>query len=321
MELKTHIALRMSAKDADANAALKTIERQLSSGRRFRRIAGALKPVNSAALTKLEIATTQSHIHPRTGKVVTFDKVKIADTRHALEAAIIERKTRHFAQANGTPFTRGPFSRIGIDNGYNVYLDADGTEIHVPKESFLETKTVTDLLRERHVMNPDRWSDEVSFDEFISGLLHWNETTSTSPSGRHLGLYGALVTAYCNPSGEFSNPSPGDDSTPQEMAEKVLIMIHGLAAAVAKYGFFLHRWIKVVNVMIYKKPGCVELDKLRVIHLFEADLNLMIGILLGRRAMHHQVDNRLLNLAQLGRQVANVKTLPLQRSYTTSSPL
>jgi hypothetical protein len=112
-----------------------------------------------------------------------------------------------------------------------------------------------DLLRERHKANTDRWSNEDSFDEFISGLLHWNEKTSTSPSGRHLGLYGALVTAYCNSSGEFSKMRPGDDNTPQEMAEQVLKMVHGLAAFAAKYGFFLHRWIQVVNVMIYKKQA------------------------------------------------------------------
>jgi hypothetical protein len=41
--------------------------------------------------------------------------------------------------------------------------------------------------------------------------------------------------------------------------------------------------------------------KLRVIHLFEADFNLMIGILFGRRAMYHQVDNQLLNTALYGR--------------------
>jgi hypothetical protein len=179
LELKTRIALRMSSKDADADAALKNIERQLSSGRRFHRIAGALKPMNNAALTKVEIVTKQSHIHPRTGNVVTFDKVQIIDTQHALEAAIIDRNKRHFAQAGGTPFTREPFSRIGSDNGYNVYLDADGTEIHVPEESFLETKTVMELLRERHDANPHRWSDNVSFEEFISGLLHWNEATSS----------------------------------------------------------------------------------------------------------------------------------------------
>jgi hypothetical protein len=45
----------------------------------------------------------------------------------------------------------------------------------------------------------------------------------------------------------------------------------------------------------------VELDNLRVIHLFEADFNLMIGILFGRRAMYHQVNKNLLNPAQLGR--------------------
>jgi hypothetical protein len=248
LELKT-----MSSKDVDADAALKNIERQLSSGRRFRRIAGALKPVNNAALTKVEIVTKQSHIHPSTGKVVTFDKVKIIDTRDALEAAIIDRNKRHFAQAGGTPYTSEPFSRIGSDNRYNRYHDADGTEIHVPEESFLETKTVMELLRERHDANTHRWSDNVSFEEFISGLLHWNEATSTSPSGHHLVLYGALLTAYCNSSGEFSKQEPDDDSTPQEMAGQVLMMIHGLAAATAKHGFFLHRWIQVVNTMIYKK--------------------------------------------------------------------
>jgi hypothetical protein len=196
-ELKTRLALRMSAKDAAA-AAIKTIDRQLTSGRRFRRIAGALKPANNAAFTKVEIVTTQSHIHPRTGKVVQVDKVKIVGTRHALETAIIERNKRHFAQAHGTPFTQEPFSRIGRDNGYNVYLDAEGAEIHIPADAFLETRTVMDLLRERHDANPVRWSDEVSFEAFISGFLHWNEKTSTSLSGQHLGLYGALVTDLCN---------------------------------------------------------------------------------------------------------------------------
>jgi hypothetical protein len=85
------------------------------------------------------------------------------------------------------------------------------------------------------------------------------------------------------------------------MAAQILQMVHGLAAAAACHGFFLRRWLQVVNVMIYKKPGCVELDKLRVIHLFEADLNLMIGILFRRRAIYHQVDRSLLNTAQFGR--------------------
>jgi hypothetical protein len=104
-------------------------------------------------------------------------------------------------------------------------------------------------------------------------------------------LYGALVTAHCTSSGAFSEYSDEFDATTQAMAGQILTMIHGLAATAAKHGFYLHRWIRVVNVMIYKKTGCIELEKLRVIHLFEADFNLMIGILFGHRAMHHQVDN------------------------------
>jgi hypothetical protein len=33
--------------------------------------------------------------------------------------------------------------------------------------------------------------------------------------------------------------------------------------------------------MIYEKAGVLELDELRVIHLFEADFNLLIGLLFG----------------------------------------
>jgi hypothetical protein len=100
----------------------------------------------------------------------------------------------------------------------------------------------------------------------------------------------ALITAHCNNSGEFWDINPDTALTTQEKAQAILEIIHGLAATAAHHCFYLRRWTKVVNVMIYKKAGCIELDKLRVIHLFEADFNLMIAILFGRRAMYHQVD-------------------------------
>jgi hypothetical protein len=39
------------------------------------------------------------------------------------------------------------------------------------------------------------------------------------------------------------------------------------------YGSPLPHWKKIVSVMIEKKPGNYQLDKLRTIHLFEADYN------------------------------------------------
>jgi hypothetical protein len=61
--------------------------------------------------------------------------------------------------------------------------------------------------------------------------------------------------------------------------------------------------------MIYKKPSVFLINKLRVIHLFEADYNLIIGTVFGRRAMYDGVDNDTLHQsqwAQPGRQCSDV---------------
>ena len=42
-------------------------------------------------------------------------------------------------------------------------------------------------------------------------------------------------------------------------------------------GYALQRWCKATNVMLEKDPGSPKLTRLRVIHLFEADYNLVLG--------------------------------------------
>ena len=44
---------------------------------------------------------------------------------------------------------------------------------------------------------------KISFKEFTQGLRKWKEATSTSPSGRHLGVYKVLLIAHDNNNGEF----------------------------------------------------------------------------------------------------------------------
>ncbi len=79
--------------------------------------------------------------------------------------------------------------------------------------------------------------------------------------------------------------------------------------------------------MIYKEPGNFNLDKLRVIHLFEADFNLTVGILFGRRSMYHARDNDLLHDGQGGRlgsecmDVTFTKVLYTTMSHLTKTPL
>ena len=45
-------------------------------------------------------------------------------------------------------------------------------------------------------------------------------------------------------------------------------------------GIYLNWWKTTVEVMIYKKPGCIDFENTWVIQLFEADLNLTVGIFL-----------------------------------------
>jgi hypothetical protein len=113
------------------DAAIKNIDRQLKDARIFRRIARAVKPQNSVTLTKVVIVTITSHLHPVAGNVIENTTIKVIDTRKALEDAIARNK-EHFAQADGTPSTRSPLSRICSVNGYNVFEDAEAGRSDYP---------------------------------------------------------------------------------------------------------------------------------------------------------------------------------------------
>ena len=81
----------------------------------------------------------------------------------------------------------------------------------------------------------------------------------------------------------------------------ILRVIHNLATNAIEKGYYLSRWNKVISVMIYKKVGSIALEDLQIIGLFEADFNLVIGILFGRRAMQHQHKEQHIHQGQYGR--------------------
>jgi hypothetical protein len=135
--------------------------------------------------------------------------------------------------------------------------------------------------------------------------------------------------AHIDASNEFSKRPPDHPTAPtvKDKAEQILRLIHGIGTLTTAHGFFLRRWIQVINVMIYKKPGCIELDKLRVIHLFETNFNLLIGVLIGRRAMQHSVSNGLLHCGQYGKPGGECQDAALSKvlhnliSFFTNTPL
>jgi hypothetical protein len=87
---------------------LKCINKQLLSTAHFGHIKKVLQPSAPSPLTKVHVTTTERTVDPVTGHATSTQRVAVIDTRAELEARILARNKKHFAQAQGTPFTAAP---------------------------------------------------------------------------------------------------------------------------------------------------------------------------------------------------------------------
>jgi hypothetical protein len=216
-ELRECIAQRKTPSGMDLAASLQCINKQLRQMKKFCNIRQALNPQLQSTLNKVHVTMTEQYIDPATGQVKFIQKVEVIDTKAELESRILARNKKHFAQAQGTPFTEEPLLSLTPDL-LRDFLDSDGNPLQLPEGTFTETLTVLQLLREAFADRPPSIDATVSFDDFVDLFLHWNENTSTSPSGRHLGLYKSLVTAHCDSGSEFRD---GTDDEPSIQSKQL----------------------------------------------------------------------------------------------------
>ena len=107
----------------------------------------------------------------------------------------------------------------------------------------------------------------------------------TSPSGIDLGHYKALI----NPHSLDLDSEEGEEL---ETRRKKIISAHvSLINYAMRHRFTYERWKTIMNVMIQKEPGNNKIHRLRVIHIYEADFNELIGI--KWRELLHQVTQAL----------------------------
>jgi exonuclease III len=222
------------------------------------------------------------------------------DQPEAIRAALIQRNKLHFGQAQGTfptiyPFSEKitweadtPSSEMLLDG--NIPFSDD--EIDNISKLFLEQfQRTTDL---------DSISAAITKEEWVGKMKVWNEATTTSPSGLHLGHHKCLIR-------EVDIPQEGSASAKaiealeklerhrEKMLEAQITLINH---AIAQKHVF-ERWKKVANFMIFKEPGNTKIHRLRVIHLYEADLNFILGVK-WRALTHHGIDNHLFSPWQFG---------------------
>jgi hypothetical protein len=225
-----------------------------------------------------------------------------------IEDRLFARNHAHFGQATGTPFTTTSIYDVFGRDGTGPMAEAvlNGSE----KDEMIDVDHATAVLLD-NMKRPHGTKDidaTVAPYDLRSGFQAWSETTSTSPSGRTLSHYRALD----------SFPEPREEDGPL-MGERVFAIIAGIVNLAVQHVVVLERWKTVVSVMLEKIPGNPRLDKLRVIHIFEADLNLTMGILWGRRLLPQAERINELGDEQWGSRKGRMATDVLVQKHMTYS--
>lgn len=237
------------------------------------------------------------------------------------------RNRCHFGQAQGTPFTVPPL----VDS---INWSANSTTC----EQVLAGTCTTTLSDDPHcsaLLNAcratselDLLPDKITLLEFKGKIKSWKESTSTSPSGRHLGRYKSLYAQgpyHYDPDGDpESNEKYLQLSDKQkDIADAILAIINYCITS----GYTLKRWKTIINTMIFKEVGNYKIHRLRVIHIYEADFNLLLAI--KWRQLLQSADQRtLINDGLFGgrpgceaQSLAFLEELKYDISYTTRRTL
>ena len=153
----------------------------------FRKLKQVRSTTERCGVTRLEIP-----VHPEADPKTCTEWQQI-DVPDDILSNLSTRNQQHFGQAHGTPFTVPPLSTYLGFGGHTW----EGEEILQGEfDTAGYEDNVAALLNhmrqvaEIHTM-PSR--PTITDEEFVQKLHVWSESTTTSPSGLHLGHYKAMI--------------------------------------------------------------------------------------------------------------------------------
>jgi hypothetical protein len=238
----------------------------------YKKIQHILKPQQKSGLAHIlvpEDSTPESYPYdPDTVKAW-----KMIHDHETLQRYLIERNKNHFGQAHGTPFTLPPLSKLDWGaSGQHAESVLNGM---IPHDIAVQNPYVNNILQyiaiRKQLPEIDTY---ITPEEIAKGFRRWKESTSTSPSGCHLGL--RQIPAI-----------PTNDKETEKIRQQILNVQTHIINIPLQQGFSPERWQTVINAMLEKIQGRPMLHKLRVIHIMEADYNLILKILFGKRLMQN----------------------------------
>jgi hypothetical protein len=217
---------------------------------------------------------------------------RVSDPKE-IEDCLLARNIKHFGQAEGSLFTRPDITQLFNYEGTSTYvetlLEGQCNIDNIPNLNN-QAKTLFNLLNNKKKLN--KFESSITFNEFKATFAKWNEKTTTSPSGRHLGHYKCLLRP--------DNCDTLYDEQYDDPKDRIMKVYFDIVDIAITLGISLKRWQHSTTTMIEKIPGCPKINKLRVIHLYEADYNIILKILWARKLVWHAHDNDKLHEGQAG---------------------
>ena len=280
-----------------------------ASRRVFRNVRNVVKPSDFSSLTKLQIprqatagtpgVTLPGAVHgvlkDTTPDNLIWDTVI---TREEIESHLLAFNRESFRAAAESPCGHGvihdalTFSSLSEESKELFRGVVPSTWVGDDKllQEFLASFQIPQTVLDAEPINIELSSEDISY-----GFKTWAESTATSPSGRHLGHYKALIQDPC-----------------------LLQSLTSFMNIAIGRGIALPRWSQAVNVLIEKDTGFPKVNRLRIIHLFEADYNLFLKTVRGSRLVRHATSMNLLNDGQHGSVPGRTTLDPIMLNQLTT---
>jgi len=233
-------------KDAKKRRIIERIQRQEAKKQIHERIGFALKPRNQGGLSHILIPKgLQPTDYPYDPETVT-EWESIHDPA-LIEEFLLARNKTHFGQAHGTPFTTKPLDAIGA--AADTAISEAILQGNIPNTLTSVDPSALDILNKIADRIPAPFTPSFTTDDIRKGFRKWRESTSTSPSGLHLGLWKAMT-------------HPPATEQDENMMDRIWELNTKLLQIPFTIGEPLDRWKTIVNAMIEKIPGQPYLHKM-----------------------------------------------------------
>ena len=204
-----------------------------------------------------------------------------------IDRLLTERNRTHFGQSKDANLCQPPVEILMDFEGSCAKADMI-LQGEFPEEG-LTPATKWIFQQMKYVALPDSIPWELTVEEYEGKIKSWKETTSTSPvSGVHLG-HGKVCFAK-----HLLDKGTPEALELEEWRSRIIVAHVLLLNYALKFGYVYERWLTIVNAMLEKDPGSPLLHRLRVIHLYEWDWNLLMGVK-WRHLLHRACDQKLVN--------------------------